>query len=164
MFRKWPRPAQPASLTLDLVEARLGTLALGMPSQAVAESLGPPSSYPVLRKFKWWLYSANGLCFEVTDERIAAMWMITAHDDGSMPFGLAPPYQPFSWPVRLPHGAERLDRLQEQTFRGLFGEPVLIDRDSEETVMRFRKRGVEIEIDLTPAGTLKRLSFFQPED
>ena len=159
MFRGWPRPAQPASLTLELAELRLRPFALGAPVRGLAERLGPPASYRLLSKRGWWLYPESGLAFEGKDERIIYMGVVAGHPEESLLQDFVSRFRPFSGQVRLAHGSERISSLREPLFRELFGEPVEADRDSGEAVLTFRKSGVTIEAAFMRSGHLKHLAF-----
>jgi hypothetical protein len=161
MFRGWPRPTKPAVLTLDLDEARLGSFALGSPARSLAESLGPPASYWLMRRRGWWLYPESGLAFEEKDGHIIYMAIVSAHPEASLLQGFVARFRPFSGLVRLRHGTERASSLREETFRGLFGDPVEADRDPNEAVLTFRKGEVAVEAEFLPSGQLKHLAFFE---
>jgi hypothetical protein len=160
MFRNWPRPTQPASLTLDLDKARLGNLGLGTADRMLAETLGPPASYWLKRKWGRWLYPESGVAFEVNGERVVYMAIVAAHPETSLLQDFVARFRPFSGQVRLAHGTERISNLQEQTFRELFGKPVEVDRDAEELVLTFHNKGVTVEAEFIPSGRLKHLAFF----
>jgi hypothetical protein len=161
MFRGWPRPAKPASLTLELSEARLGSFTLGSPAQGLAESLGPPVSYWLMRQRGWWLYPESGLAFEEKDGRLIYMAIIAAHPETSLLQRFVARFRPFSGLVRLKHGTERTSSLQEATFRELLGAPVEEERDPEALVLTFRVGEVAVETEFLPSGRLKHLALFR---
>lgn len=160
MFRGWPVPVLPASLTLDPGSARLGAIALGEPARLLAESLGPPVSYWLMRRRGWWLYPERGLCFEVKNDRIISMAIVAAQPETSLLQDFVDRFQPFSGLVRLGYGSERMSNLQEQMFREAFGAPVETERDREVLVLTFRVGGVEVETEFLPNGRLKHLALF----
>jgi hypothetical protein len=161
MFRTWPRPAPAASLTLELAALRLGPLGLGSPAQELAERLGPPASYGLMRKRGWWLYPELGLAFEAKDGHLIYLALVAAHPEGSLLQGFEARFRPFSGPVRLPRGTERLSSLQEPVFRELFGEPVEAVREPGEAVVTFRVGEAAVELEFLPQGRLKHLALFR---
>jgi hypothetical protein len=161
MFRRWPRPAQPASLVLELAALRLGPLGLGSPAQELADRLGPPASYSLMRKRGWWLYPELGLAFEAKDGQLIYLALISAHPETSLLQGFEARFRPFSGLVRLPRGTERLSSLQEPTFRELFGEPVDAVREPGESVVTFRVGNADVEPEFFPNGRLKHLALFR---
>jgi hypothetical protein len=160
MFRGWPRPVQPASLTLDVGSARLGAMTLGAPARLLAESLGPPVSYRLMRRRGWWLYPERGLSFEVKDDRIIYMALIAAQPETSLLQHFEDRFQPFSGLVRLGHGGERTSHLQERTFREALGAPVETERDREALVLTFRVGGGSVETEFLSTGRLKHLALY----
>jgi hypothetical protein len=164
MFRRWPKPEVPASLTLDLEAARLGRIGLGDPAQVLAETLGAPASYWDMRNQRWWVYPQLGLSFQTEAEQISYIAIVLAQLDYAMPPSVLDQLRPFSGLVRFKHGPERPSQLQESSFTKVFGEPFWSDRDSEETVLHFRHGKVVIEAEFTPAGVLKHLALFPADD
>ncbi|OJT21643.1 hypothetical protein BO221_27970 [Archangium sp. Cb G35] len=160
MFRGWPRPMQPASLTLDVGSARLGTIALGAPARLLAENLGPPVSYWLMRQRGWWLYPERGLSFEVKNDRIISMAIVVAQPETSLLQRFVDRFQPFSGLVRLGHGTERASNLQERTFREALGTPMETERDREALALTFRVGGVHVDTEFLPNGRLKHLVLF----
>lgn len=161
MFRKWPRPTQPAALTLELAAFRLGALSLGSPAQELADRLGPPASYSLMRKRGWWLYPELGLAFEAKDGQLIYLALVAAHPEASLLQGFEARFRPFSGLVRLPRGTERLSSLQEPVFHELFGAPVDSVREPGETVVTFRAGSVDVEPEFLPTGRLKHLALFR---
>jgi hypothetical protein len=160
MFRSWPKPELPASLTLDLESAHLGKIGLGDPAQVLADTLGAPASYWDMRKRGWWVYPQLGLGFETEAEQIRYIAIVLTQLDYAMPASVQGQFRPFSGLVRFKHGPERPSQLQERSFTEVFGEPSRSDRDSEETVLWFRHGKVDIEAEFTPTGVLKHLALF----
>lgn len=163
MFRRWPKPELPASLTLDLETARLGKIALGDTSQVMAESLGAPASYWKMRN-GFWLYPQLGLGLETEAERISAIVLVLAHPEYSMLLPVQGQFRPFPGLVRFKHGTERPSQLQERTLTEALGAPVWSDRDPEEVVLRFRHGKADVEAELTPEGALKQLALFPADE
>ncbi|HLL00291.1 MAG TPA: hypothetical protein VK539_06865 [Myxococcaceae bacterium] len=153
MFRKWPRPAQPASLALDLAGARLGSFTLGSPVQGLAESLGPPASYWAMRR-GWWHYPESGLAFTEKHGRIDYMTIVASHPEKTLLQGFMARFRPYSGLVRLAHGSERASNVREQSLREVLGTPISEDREEAIVLLTFRKSGVEFEVELLPSGHL----------
>ena len=158
MFRKWPRPAQPASLPLDLEAVRLGPFTLGSPVQALAESLGPRASYWSMRS-GWWHYPESGLAFTEKNGRIDSMTIVASHPEHTMLQGFVARFRPYSGLVRLAHGSERASNLREQSLRDALGAPLEERREPDITLLTFRKNGVEVDAELLPSGHLVYLEF-----
>jgi hypothetical protein len=67
-------------------------------------------------------------------------------------------------PVTLSTGEVLSAQTSEPELVRIFGAPREIDRDDDETVIFHRVHGMEVECELTTAGTLKRLNIFPAQD
>jgi hypothetical protein len=161
MFRRWPKPAPPASLTLDMEAGRLGGIALRSPAKALAEVLGAPASYREMRRGRW-VYPQLGVGFEEEEGKLITIALVFSHPELSPLWACQDTFRPFTGQVRFRHGPQRAAGLQEPLLREALGAPISEDRDEEEVVVRFRRGDVEVEAEFTPEGALKLLSLFAP--
>lgn len=152
----WPEIDVAPPPAIDLARRAIGPLAFGA-SLEKARALGRPDHFergdPQTAKL---LYARLGLLLEfdaAAGLEYAAFLVAPDRHDPKHPL-LTRCAPRFSTGVTL--GAQ----TTEAHLRTVFGPPKSADRDAGETVLLHEQRGLAIECELTPAGTLKRLNLF----
>ncbi len=158
-FADWPVTTDQA-LPLDIATRSIGPLSFGA-SLEEARVLGRPSRIErINRETLELLYASLGLRLQFDDaERLEYAAFLIAAD----------PHDPRDsrlrhQPVRLSTGAILTAQSTEPELAKIFGTPRDIDRDEDEIVLRHISNGLQIECELTPSGTLKRLNIFPAQD
>ena len=160
-FSDWPEATDVAPV-LNLAERKIGPLRFGA-SIEEARALGRPdlakNSQPAPGTSEL-LYPRLGLLLAFDDAQgldYAAFLVAPDRHDPRHP-------NLRHQPVTLSSGARLTAQTTEAELIKIVGAPREIDRDDDETVLSHVLHGLQIECELTPAGTLKRLNVFPARD
>jgi hypothetical protein len=152
-------PFHPTLPDFDMSSMRFGALRFGHPIETAA-LLGRPDRLTWTRgEYCELLYADGGFQLDFDRNHLAYLAFFIGPDP-LLPKGVA---LQFSRP--LLRGLSRDDvRLSRDTERllltQLFGAAESVDADSEETILRYRRRDVTMEFELDEAGRLKRWNLY----
>ena len=154
-FADWPVTTDQA-LPLDIAARSIGPLSFGA-SLEEARVLGRPSRIErINRETLELFYAPLGLLLQFDDAEKFEYAAFLIAPDRCDPRHAKLRHQP----VRLSTGPLLTAQSTEPELVRLFGAPREVDRDEKETVLHHVSQGVQIECELSSAGTLRRLNIF----
>lgn len=152
----WPVAVQPLPM-FDPLGGVLGRLRIGDPVES-ARFLGRPSvAKPNGHDSLVLAWPDSGLELSFHNGRLDYIALIVAPDETAPDF--VHPCQ-----ACLSSGQRWTKETSEEEIMALWGEPQQRDTDAEERVLWYWGKGVEVEVELTPQGKLKRVSAYEFEE
>ena len=143
-FRNYPNPAAGVSCDLDLSNKSLGPLALGAPSDQIIPLFGPPASWWLMQKEKYFIYPGSGLAIEVFEQKVDGL-VVAPREPQWIDFRkYINIFSPFPGSIIIKPGLSKNAAMIDTGFIiNNLGEPLKSDEDEEEIVLTFRGSGWE---------------------
>lgn len=151
----WPKHVR-TDIFFDMGKFTVNGAKLGEHYEAL-QVFGHPDN-PKAVKVQQFCYFASGFVVEMSENKTDFVAFVFQDD-------FQEGFQECALTLRLPgpKPANLSSNTTRQELEQLLGPPQHEDTDAEETILSYKRHGVELELELTLEGRLKRVNIFRPD-